>query len=206
MKNSIILLGLLWFMGITACRDQACETVSCQNAGECNDGYCYCPNGYTGEYCQYLTCDLVNCPTNATCFSNGAWGAGVCKCNNGFEGIDCATQSINKFLGDYTAVEVCNISPGSTPIWIVSNNFNGWPSTQDLWFSQPQLSWAQPIFAQIRDSLSFFINPQFSQFHNSFIHAETFGKLHPADGTIHFTILLENSFPPDTCHIVLTPN
>lgn len=36
----------------TSCRKDRCKRVVCQNGGTCNDGFCFCPSGYTGTYCQ----------------------------------------------------------------------------------------------------------------------------------------------------------
>jgi len=38
---------------ITVMRTQNSECVAmCQNGGICHSGGCYCPQGYTGEYCE----------------------------------------------------------------------------------------------------------------------------------------------------------
>ncbi len=36
----------------TSCRKDRCKNMVCQHGGTCNDGYCLCPQGYTGTYCQ----------------------------------------------------------------------------------------------------------------------------------------------------------
>jgi hypothetical protein len=48
------ILTLLTFSAIvyTSCRKDRCKRVVCQNGGTCTDGFCYCPSGYTGTYCQ----------------------------------------------------------------------------------------------------------------------------------------------------------
>jgi len=48
------ILTLLSFGAIiyTSCRKDRCKRLVCQNGGTCNDGFCICPSGYTGTYCQ----------------------------------------------------------------------------------------------------------------------------------------------------------
>lgn len=43
-----LFVGALCF---TSCKD-ACEDVTCENGGTCNDGDCNCPNGFTGTNCE----------------------------------------------------------------------------------------------------------------------------------------------------------
>ncbi len=48
------LLAILSFGTViyTSCRKDRCKNLNCQNGGTCQDGFCICPTGYTGTYCQ----------------------------------------------------------------------------------------------------------------------------------------------------------
>jgi hypothetical protein len=48
------ILTLLAFGSVvyTSCRKDRCKRLICQNGGTCSDGFCLCPTGYTGTYCQ----------------------------------------------------------------------------------------------------------------------------------------------------------
>lgn len=37
---------------IGACSTDECKKIKCQNNGVCNDGYCMCPDGFEGKYCE----------------------------------------------------------------------------------------------------------------------------------------------------------
>lgn len=89
-------------MYFQSCGDTTCDTVTCQNGGDCKDGVCECPEGFTGEFCE---CPV--CPDNSTCNS-----AGECECDLGYEantaGDACvAIRSRTGFLGSYVAEDVC---------------------------------------------------------------------------------------------------
>jgi hypothetical protein len=49
-----VMVTLLSFGAViySSCRRDRCKTLNCQNGGTCNDGFCYCPSGFTGTYCQ----------------------------------------------------------------------------------------------------------------------------------------------------------
>ncbi len=55
--KAIVLTALLTVLAFgsvvyTSCRKDRCKRLNCQNGGTCNDGFCICPSGYTGTYCQ----------------------------------------------------------------------------------------------------------------------------------------------------------
>ena len=55
----------------------------CQNNGSCHAGVCYCPDGFTGDSCENMTCPL-GCENGGTCLSNG-----TCKCSDPYHGTYC---------------------------------------------------------------------------------------------------------------------
>jgi hypothetical protein len=59
MKNtrfilSSIFVTLLSFGGVlySSCTKDACKDITCQHGGSCVNGFCSCPSGYTGTYCE----------------------------------------------------------------------------------------------------------------------------------------------------------
>lgn len=206
MKNRLRLL-LLFFVFISAAcgNDEACKDIVCQNNGECKHGYCYCPTGYTGDKCQYITCNQLNCPANATCLPLGTWGAGVCKCNVGYEGANCETESRSKFLGNYIGETNCYLGGDNTEHWTISAVANENATTFYLGCANMP---NQVVFAQLLDSTSFTIGSQFAAcFDNRFIAINNDKGIakRDSDGIIRFSILIQDFFPPDTCDVVLTP-
>lgn len=60
---------------VPACSDVCAE--ECQNDGECRNGECVCPPGYSGQSCQHQTCS-PQCRNGGVCLSNN-----VCQCPDG---------------------------------------------------------------------------------------------------------------------------
>ena len=55
----------------TCINDRYCKcNNTCQNNGSCHAGVCYCPDGFTGDSCENMTCP-VGCENGGTCLSNG---------------------------------------------------------------------------------------------------------------------------------------
>lgn len=50
--TAIITLFTLGAVLYTSCRKDHCKTLNCLHGGACNDGFCLCPTGYTGTYCE----------------------------------------------------------------------------------------------------------------------------------------------------------
>ena len=111
----ILLLGL--FIGCES--DDPCEDVEC-GSGECIQGICDCPDGFTGVNCEIAPlcfskpcvngdCDLQSetCNCNPNYFGeacdilcvNGVYENGDCICSVGYEGIACEIESRDRFLG-----------------------------------------------------------------------------------------------------------
>lgn len=109
MKNiSYFLLCILTVLG-TACKPDACDKVLCKNNGICDNGFCDCPEGFTGVNCEIkinpcftLGCDTLNsvCDTTTTPAS--------CICNEGWEGSLCNETWAKKYFGTFNASEICN--------------------------------------------------------------------------------------------------
>ena len=55
----------------------------CENNGDCHAGVCYCPDGFTGDNCENITCPL-GCDNGGMCLSNG-----TCQCSYPFHGTNC---------------------------------------------------------------------------------------------------------------------
>lgn len=51
---AVISLGIYNFLGsgMPPPSSNLCKNITCQNGGECIDGKCNCPDGYSGKYCQ----------------------------------------------------------------------------------------------------------------------------------------------------------
>ena len=50
--TAIITIFTLSAVLYTSCRKDHCKTLKCLHGGACNDGFCLCPTGYTGTYCE----------------------------------------------------------------------------------------------------------------------------------------------------------
>ncbi|HUM45657.1 MAG TPA: hypothetical protein PLD84_01940 [Chitinophagales bacterium] len=70
---------------------------------------------------------------------NGDCVSGVCACDLGYEGTDCSTKSVTKYVGSYSAIDVCSsgtysynaiVSASSTTVnGLIITNFGGFGST-----------------------------------------------------------------------------
>ena len=58
----------------------------CNSRGICNEGRCYCVDGFIGNSCEYKTCSN-NCNNNGICGNDGK-----CICHEGFTGKDCSQK------------------------------------------------------------------------------------------------------------------
>ncbi len=84
-------------------------------------------NSCTDDPCKDVVC------VNGDCVS------GTCACDLGYEGSDCSVKSVTKFVGAYSAIDVCSsgtyqynstIAASSTTInGLIITNFGGFGST-----------------------------------------------------------------------------
>ena len=108
-----LLLGL--FIG---CEPDPCDDVAC-GPGNCVEGNCDCPDGFTGTHCEVELCFGVPCingncdPQTKSCNCepnfygercdiyclNGEYENGDCNCAEGYEGITCETEIRCRYLG-----------------------------------------------------------------------------------------------------------
>jgi len=94
------LLTLIAAISFSGCVDNKCllRSNTCQNGGECEDGICNCPPGYSGEDCEYYEpCSVLVCENGGTCDEYD----GECDCLEGFEGELCETEERAEFLGAF---------------------------------------------------------------------------------------------------------
>lgn len=116
---SFQLLLLLSLLSSSGCETDACETLDCQNGGECLDGACLCPPGIIGKECDIIIdpCLALEC-VNGTCIPLSETEA-FCQCENGYEGDLCEKAWTSKFATGYDAVEVCNGNGLGFPVDVV---------------------------------------------------------------------------------------
>ncbi|GEM_PF-675107 len=105
MKLIHIFLSLLLIVLVGGC-DQ-CKEVGCINGGDCNDGECLCPEGFTGENCQI---DERCITRNVQCLNNTTCDNGECQCGNWYFGERCETKYTNQFLRFYYGSYFCNFT------------------------------------------------------------------------------------------------
>ncbi|XP_061546314.1 protein eyes shut homolog isoform X4 [Phycodurus eques] len=83
---------------IKNCEPPVCQHLPCRNRGTCvsvsapfsdaEDWFCECPPLYTGQLCQFMTCDRNPCSHGATCIPKSPLEA-VCLCPYGRQGLLC---------------------------------------------------------------------------------------------------------------------
>lgn len=97
---SIFIIFFICVLG--SCTDP-CKKMNCQ-AGNCVDGKCDCPPGYSGANCQYHdVCYNVKCQNGGTC------NDGSCNCPTGYYGQYCQYRSACYFDNTGT-ISVQNLS------------------------------------------------------------------------------------------------
>lgn len=65
----------------------------------------------------YTACNKDACK-DVVCQNGGVCANGVCTCATGYEGTNCETKSTTKFIGQWSASDVCN--GGSPDVYIVT--------------------------------------------------------------------------------------
>lgn len=116
-----LLLGLI--IGCTP--NDLCDNVEC-GPGNCVEGVCDCPCGFSGINCEIedlcfddVCCNGVCDPLTETCNCdpnyygksctvlclNGEFANGLCNCNVGYEGVACEIESRDGFLGWWSCEE-----------------------------------------------------------------------------------------------------
>lgn len=51
MKSALSVLLAILFLTLFGCRKEPCASVVCENDGYCENGKCYCPEGFVGPSC-----------------------------------------------------------------------------------------------------------------------------------------------------------
>lgn len=88
MKNvKNLVLVLLVTAAFVGCKKDSCKGITCLNGGECIEGDCLCPTGYSGPQCEDFNACL-----NVTCLNGGTCVNGVCNCSTGYTGADCGSE------------------------------------------------------------------------------------------------------------------
>lgn len=104
-----------------------CADITCLNGGECVDGSCDCPPGYSGEDCNEFdtgggdggsACEGVECENGGYC------EGGNCICPQGYEGAECENQ-IEPSLIRITSIEVSEIPEADIFTWDYSIDDTG---------------------------------------------------------------------------------
>uniref|UniRef100_A0A7M4E463 Neurogenic locus notch homolog protein 2 n=1 Tax=Crocodylus porosus TaxID=8502 RepID=A0A7M4E463_CROPO len=92
------MLMMIWYIiGIFFLSALQCLDISkpCVNEGKCfsypnGTGFCRCPEGFLGDYCQHRNpCESSTCQNGGTCETTSVIGKATCKCAPGFRGEDC---------------------------------------------------------------------------------------------------------------------
>ena len=113
MKYYLLLIYLSF--SLLACKDP-CKDIVCNNGGDCLNGTCYCPTGYSGTHCEIADpCLSANCNANSHCVN------GICVCNNGYEGSLCDIRTSLKFEGNYTVNDTCGFTAPNSYATLVSD-------------------------------------------------------------------------------------
>ncbi len=66
---------------ITSCTKNKCTNTTCQNGGSCSNGFCTCPYGYSGDFCEIRATSYINYINNSftpitITLNTGVHGAG----------------------------------------------------------------------------------------------------------------------------------
>ncbi len=93
MKNNTLLFWLFCVSAILllapSCSKDACDGVVCQNGGNCVEGNCECPPGFSGA-----SCEIKDLCFGVTCQNGGNCVDGTCDCPPGFSGVSCEIEDL----------------------------------------------------------------------------------------------------------------
>ena len=98
----LLWVPVLFAVVLLGCNNDPCKDVDCQNGGDCINGRCFCPDGFSGELCEESNpCDTIDCENGGTCVD------GICECECGYSGLTCSDHITDPFTGIFTASRVC---------------------------------------------------------------------------------------------------
>ena len=98
------------------CKPVVCSPGQCSNGGQCvpiqHKPKCYCPAGFTGQYCDINVdeCASRPCYNGATCVDQ-AQGY-TCECPEGFSGLQCQIEESDCVEGACPDRAMCKDLPG----------------------------------------------------------------------------------------------
>ena len=153
-KTLFILISFLFFY---SCQGP-CLGIGCLNGGVCHEGSCLCPEGFSGENCEFN--DSLN---NQGCLNGGVIVQGVCECPEGYSGAFCEIVdpclNINCFNGGVCNQGVCECPEGYSGTFCEIEDSNNLLSTIPC-----GLDWSENCFEEnwsitSSDSAAFYIMP-----------------------------------------------
>ena len=84
--------------GYNHCYPNPCEYGSCQQNPFSATGFvCICDEGWTGEYCQYRSCDYLTCHNQGVATYNTNTNQCECSCPSGISGNHCEITPCNPY-------------------------------------------------------------------------------------------------------------
>ncbi|MFN8277116.1 MAG: hypothetical protein U0T84_06520 [Chitinophagales bacterium] len=103
MKKAVVAFGIALLLFISACSNKNCSKTVCGYNQTCNNGQCYCVNGYEGDSCNKLSYPkfIGTYFTTATCSGPGGTSY-TCYIQQG--STDVSQLVIANFLGQFDLV------------------------------------------------------------------------------------------------------